>query len=144
MTPDPVGERSARGTLGIVAFAAIVVLLAVFPLFAAAYPVKLLQEILIWGLFAMSLDLLMGYAGMVSFGHSAFFGVGGYVAAMLLTKTAPGLSSALLLPALAAGVAALVIGFFSIRVSGVYFIMLTLAFSQMFYAVAFQAAWLGA
>jgi branched-chain amino acid transport system permease protein len=124
-------------------FAALVVVAAAFPLFAGNYPVKLLQEILIWGIFAMSLDLLMGYAGMVSFGHSAFFGVGGYVAALALLKS-PGLVSALLLPAGAAAVAALVIGFFSIRVSGVYFIMLTLAFSQMFYAVAFQAAWLGA
>jgi len=116
---------------------------AVFPLFAGKYPVTLLQEILIWGIFAMSLDFLMGYAGMVSFGHSAFFGVGGYVAALALTAY-PGTLSALLLPPLAAALAALVIGFFSIRVGGVYFIMLTLAFSQMFYAVAFQAAWLGA
>ena len=125
------------------AFAAIVLLVTVFPLLAGAYPVKLLQEILIWGIFAMSLDLLMGYAGLVSFGHSAFFGVGGYVAALLL-RSAPDALSALVLPALAAGLSALLIGFFSIRVSGVYFIMLTLAFSQMFYAVAFQAAWLGA
>lgn len=122
---------------------ALVAALAAFPLFAGNYPVKLLQEILIWGVFAMSLDLLMGYAGMVSFGHSAFFGVGGYVAALALLKS-PGPVSALLLPAAAAALAALVIGFFSIRVSGVYFIMLTLAFSQMFYAVTFQAAWLGA
>ena len=129
--------------LRLVGFTALVALVAAFPLFAGNYPVKLLQEILIWGIFAMSLDLLMGYAGMVSFGHSAFFGVGGYVAALALVK-APGLVSALALPALAAAAAALVIGFFSIRVSGVYFIMLTLAFSQMFYAVAFQAAWLGA
>jgi branched-chain amino acid transport system permease protein len=135
MTAAPI----ARG----LAFAAVVLLVAVFPLFAGAYPVKLLQEILIWGIFAMSLDLLMGYAGMVSFGHSAFFGVGGYVAALLL-KSSPGALSALVLPALGAGLSALMIGFFSIRVSGVYFIMLTLAFSQMFYAVAFQAAWLGA
>jgi branched-chain amino acid transport system permease protein len=91
----------------------------------------------------MSLDLLMGYAGMVSFGHSAFFGVGGYIAALALTGY-PGTLSALVVPALAAGVAALIIGYFSIRVSGVYFIMLTLAFSQMFYAVTFQVAWLGA
>jgi branched-chain amino acid transport system permease protein len=140
----PVREGQTRATLRVLVFAAIVILLAVFPFFAGAYPVKLLQEILIWGIFAMSLDLLMGYAGMVSFGHSAFFGVGGYVAALLLTKSAPGLLSALAVPALAAGLCALVIGFFSIRVSGVYFIMLTLAFSQMFYAVAFQAAWLGA
>jgi branched-chain amino acid transport system permease protein len=125
------------------AFAAVVVLVAVFPRFAGNYPVKLLQEILIWGIFAMSLDLLMGYAGMVSFGHSAFFGIGGYTAALLLAGS-PGLLAGLVVPAAVSAVAALVIGFFSIRVSGVYFIMLTLAFSQMFYAVTFQAAWLGA
>ena len=125
------------------AVAALIVGAAVFPAFAGKYPVKLLQEILIWGIFAMSLDLLMGYAGMVSLGHSAFFGVGGYVAALALVKS-PGAVSGLLLPAAAAALAALVIGYFSIRVSGVYFIMLTLAFSQMFYAVTFQAAWLGA
>jgi branched-chain amino acid transport system permease protein len=124
-------------------FAAAVALLAACPLVGNPYPVKLLEEILIWAIFAMSLDLLMGYAGMVSFGHSAFFGVGGYAGALLL-KTAPGALSALVLPALAAGLCALAIGFFSIRVSGVYFIMLTLAFSQMFYAVTFQVGWLGA
>ena len=124
-------------------FAALAVLVAIFPRFAGNYPVKLLQEILIWGIFAMSLDLLMGYAGMVSFGHSAFFGIGGYTAALLLAGS-PGLLTGLVLPAAVSAVAALVIGFFSIRVSGVYFIMLTLAFSQMFYAVTFQAAWLGA
>jgi branched-chain amino acid transport system permease protein len=80
---------------------------------------------------------------MVSFGHSAFFGIGGYVAALAL-KEWPGLVSALVLPAVGAALGALVIGFFSIRVSGVYFIMLTLAFSQMFYAYTFQVAWLGA
>lgn len=130
-------------TRRLLGFALVVVALALFPLSAGNYPVKLLQEILIWGIFAMSLDLLMGYAGMVSFGHSAFFGIGGYVAALALTKS-PGLMSALVVPALAAGLAALVIGFFSIRVSGVYFIMLTLAFSQMFHAYTFQVSWLGA
>ncbi len=127
----------------VLALAVAVVAAALFPHVAGNYPVKLLQEILIWGVFAMSLDLLMGYAGMVSFGHSAFFGVGGYVAALALTQRPDGLS-ALVWPALAAALVALVIGFFSIRVSGVYFIMLTLAFSQMFFAVAFQASWLGA
>ncbi len=123
--------------------AVLVAAIAAFPLFMGSYPVKLLQEILIFGLFAMSLDLLMGYTGMVSFGHSAFFGIGAYVAALALVKS-PGLTSALLLPAAVAAVGALVIGYFSIRVSGVYFIMLTLAFSQMFHAVAFQNAFLGA
>jgi branched-chain amino acid transport system permease protein len=127
----------------------LVLLLAVlaFPAVVGRYPVKLLQEILVWGIYAMSLDLLMGHAGMVSFGHSAFFGVGGYVAALALTSpggAVGGPLGALLLPAAAGALAALVIGYFSIRVSGVYFIMLTLAFSQMFYAYTFQAAWLGA
>lgn len=124
-------------------FGVVVLALALFPAFAGTYPVRLLQEILIWGIFAMSLDLLMGYAGMVSFGHSAFFGIGGYVGALALLRW-PGTVSALVLPAGVAAVAALLIGFLSIRVSGVYFIMLTLAFSQMFYAVAFQSAWVGA
>lgn len=128
----------ARSLVGV----ACAVALAVFPFFAGTYPVKLLQEILIWGVFAMSLDLLMGCAGMVSFGHSAFFGLGAYAAALGLMKSA-GAVTGLVLPALASAFAALVIGLFSIRVSGVYFIMLTLAFSQMFFAVAFQVAWLG-
>jgi branched-chain amino acid transport system permease protein len=125
-------------------FALAVAAVLLLPRLAGTYPVTLLQEILIFGIFAMSLDLLMGFAGMVSFGHSAFFGVGGYVAALALTRWGADGVNALLLPATAAAVAALVIGYFSIRVSGVYFIMLTLAFSQMFYAVTFQVAWLGA
>ena len=124
-------------------FLLVVAAVAAFPLGAGPYPVKLLQEILIFGIFAMSLDLLMGYAGRVSFGHSAFFGIGAYTAALTLVKW-PGLTAALVVPAAAAALGALVIGFFSIRVSGVYFIMLTLAFSQMFHAVAFQNAFLGA
>ena len=127
----------------ILGFAVLLLAVLAFPMAFGRYPVKLLQEILIWGIYAMSLDLLMGYAGMVSFGHSAFFGIGGYVAALALTAY-PGPLAALLLPALAGALAALVIGFFSIQVSGVYFIMLTLAFSQMLYAYAFQASWLGA
>ena len=63
-------------TARVVAFAVVIVALALFPSVAGNYPVKLLQEILIWGVFAMSLDLLMGFTGMVSFGHSAFFGLG--------------------------------------------------------------------
>jgi branched-chain amino acid transport system permease protein len=128
-------------------FGVLLAAILAFPAVFGRYPVKLLQEILIWGVYAMSLDLLMGHAGMVSFGHSAFFGVGGYVAALALTApgtAAGGSVGALLLPAAAGALAALVIGFFSIRVGGVYFIMLTLAFSQMFHAYAFQTAWLGA
>jgi branched-chain amino acid transport system permease protein len=136
------GGRTAR-LARLVGLALVLLGVAVFPAAFGKYPVKLLQEILVWGIYAMSLDLLMGYAGMVSFGHSAFFGIGGYVGALLLVAR-PDLLSALAWPALAAAGIALLIGLLSTRVSGVYFIMLTLAFSQMFYAYAFQAAWLGA
>jgi branched-chain amino acid transport system permease protein len=143
MTFVPPPRVRARLVGRLMAGSALLAAVTIFPLFAGNYPVKLLQEILVWGIFAMSLDLLMGYTGMVSFGHSAFFGVGGYVAALLLAKS-PGLFTGLVVPAAAAALAALVIGVFSTRVSGVYFIMLTLAFSQMFYAITFQASWLGA
>jgi branched-chain amino acid transport system permease protein len=131
------------GAARLLGLAVLLIALFAFPAVFGRYPVKLLQEILVWSIYAMSLDLLMGYAGMVSFGHSAFFGVGGYVAGLALTAH-PGPLGALVLPPLAGALAALVIGALSIRVSGVYFIMLTLAFSQMFYAYAFQASWLGA
>jgi len=143
MTLIPAPRARARLVGRLMAGAALLAAVTAFPLFAGNYPVKLLQEILIWGIFAMSLDVLMGYTGMVSFGHSAFFGVGGYVAALLLAKS-PGLFTGLVVPAAASALVALVIGLFSTRVSGVYFIMLTLAFSQMFYAITFQASWLGA
>jgi branched-chain amino acid transport system permease protein len=136
--PPPVPRRAR-----LLGLAALLLVVALFPAAFGRYPVKLLQEILIWGVYAMSLDLLMGYAGMISFGHSAFFGVGGYVAALALAERA-GLLGALVLPSAAGALAALVIGAFSTRVSGVYFIMLTLAFSQMFHAYAFQTGWLGA
>ena len=126
-----------------VGFAVILALLVIAPLMLPEFWRRFVTEILIWGLLAMSSDILIGYTGMVSFGHSAFFGIGGYVAALTLVNS-PGLVSALLFPALAAATGALVIGFFSIRVSGVYFIMLTLAFSQMFHAYTFQVSWLGA
>ncbi len=135
--------RRAIGLPPLVAAIGSVVVIVAFPWLFGRYPVKLLEEILVWGVFAMSLDLLMGHAGMVSFGHSAFFGIGGYVSALTLMRSSA-VWGALLLPAAAAAIGALVIGFFSIRVSGVYFIMLTLAFSQMFYAYTFQVAWLGA
>jgi branched-chain amino acid transport system permease protein len=152
ISPEPSRARAAsRASHGrsarILAFTVLALAVLAFPAAFGRYPVKLLQEILVWGIYAMSLDLLMGYAGMVSFGHSAFFGVGGYVAALALAAhpvaATPGALGALLLPTLASGLAAVVIGFFATRVSGVYFIMLTLAFSQMFYAYTFQASWLG-
>jgi branched-chain amino acid transport system permease protein len=92
--------------------------------------------VMILAIFALSLDLLVGYTGLVSFGHAAFFGIGAY-ALGLMTPKYEAASLWLTLPAavLAAGLAALVVGMFVVRVKGVYFIMATLAFAQMFYFV---------
>ncbi len=106
--------------------------LAVFPWVGDPFYVELVIHLMILGIFAMSLDLLMGYTGLVSFGHAAFFGISGYLLA-LMTPESGGLSIWLALPVCLAGtaVAALVVGWFSVRTSGIYFIMITLAFAQM-------------
>lgn len=115
---------------------AIIALLVGLPFAASSFIIKTVTEILIFGIFAMSLDLLLGYTGLVSFGHAAFFGIGAYATGYLAQKISPNLLINLPLTLGVVALAALVIGFFSIRVSGVYFLMLTLAFSQMVYAVA--------
>jgi len=85
----------------------------------------------------MSLDVLVGYAGLPSLGHAAFFGVGAYAYALLAKRITPMFFVALPGAALAAALAALAIGLFSVRASGIFFLMLTLAFAQMLYALAF-------
>lgn len=112
--------------------------LAVFPWLAPAYPLSIMTEILIFGIFAGSLNLLMGYTGLVSFGHAAFFGLGAYTAGILAARVSPNLLLTLLAAVAVSLLGALVIGFFCTRASGFYFLMLTLAFSQMVYAIAHQ------
>ena len=99
--------------------------------------VSVVIQMLISGLFAMSLDLLVGYAGLASLGHAAFFGVGAYAFALVAKHVSPSVAVALPGAALAAAIAALVIGVFSVRASGIFFLMLTLAFAQMLHALAF-------
>src|SRR5216683_1396133 len=119
--------------------AELLVLLAllVLPFLMADYPRALVSEIYIFAIFAMSLDLLLGFTGLMSLGHAAFFGLGAYAVAILATL---GVNA---WPALAAGVVlaaggAAVIGFFCVRSSGIPFLMLTLAFSQLVYSVALR------
>jgi branched-chain amino acid transport system permease protein len=95
-------------------------------------------EMLAFALFACSLNLLMGYGGMLSFGHAAYFGLGAYGAALLLTRgELPMLLAAALAP-LVAALGALLFGVFCVRLRGIYFAMLTLAFAQVAYTVIFQ------
>ena len=116
----------------------LVALLLAFPLVAPPYPRSLMIEVLIFAIFAMSLDLLMGYTGLVSFGHAAFFGLGGYVAAYAGAHLSSNLLVTIPLLLLATGAAAFVIGFFALRTAGIYFLMLTLAFAQMLFSLAIK------
>ena len=116
----------------------IVALLAAAPLVLPEFWRRLLTEILIWGLLAMSSDILIGYTGLVSFGHSAFFGLGMYgAAAALLSTRSPSLGLALLYGLFAAAAVAAFVAYFSTRLRDIYFAITTLIFSQIFYVIIF-------
>ena len=111
-------------------------LLALYPLVAGKFGVDLVTKIMVFAVFALSLELLVGSTGLVCFGQAAFFGIGAYAAVLLSPQSEPA-SLAWLLPAcvLAAAAYALVVGALSLRTRGPYFIMVTLAFAQMAYYV---------
>jgi len=111
-------------------------LVALFPMSGATFYVELTTKIMIMAIFALSLDLLVGWTGLVSFGHAAYFGVGAYTLALLTPKAAAaGLWTSLALAIGIEALCALVVGVFVLRTRGIYFIMVTLAFAQMFYFV---------
>jgi branched-chain amino acid transport system permease protein len=119
-----------------ISFAVALALLASFPFTGATFYTELVTKVMILAIFAMSLDLLVGYTGLVSFGHAAFFGIGAYTLGLVAPKyDAANLWLTLPAAMLAAGLAALVVGMFVVRTKGIYFIMVTLAFAQMFYFV---------
>ncbi len=120
------------------AFLLTVALLFLAPLVLPEFWRRFLTEILIWGLLAMSSDLLIGYTGMVSFGHSAFFGLGMYgAAAALLTVRPPNLWLAILYGLAGSASVALFVAYFSTRLRDIYFAITTLIFAQIFYVVIF-------
>jgi branched-chain amino acid transport system permease protein len=121
-----------------IAFCLVMAALIAAPLVLSEFWRRLLTEILIWGLLAMSSDLLIGYTGMVSFGHSAFFGLGMYGAAgALLVVNPPNLWLAILAGLVGAAGAALFVAYFSTRLRDIYFAITTLIFSQIFYVIIF-------
>lgn len=118
--------------------------LAAIPLFDSPFYTAQFSRILVYAIFAMSLDLLVGYTGLVSLGHAAFFGIAAYTGAVMAEKL--GMSNILIgLPSslLAAAMAAVVIGVLALRTSGVYFIMVTLAFAQMIFFVVYENDFFG-
>jgi branched-chain amino acid transport system permease protein len=119
------------------ALAGALVLLLLLPVFSDRYTLVLLTDILVFALFAVSLHFIMGPGGMVSFGHAAYFGLGAYAAALLFKYAVP-MELALFLAPLAAGLGALIFGWFCVRLSGVYLAMLTLAFAQIAWSIVYQ------
>jgi branched-chain amino acid transport system permease protein len=118
-------------------------LLAFLPLGAAlnvysTFYVRFGTELLILGLFALGVDIIMGYTGLVSLGPAAFFGIGAYAGALTLIKLANSIWLALFIAMVLSGTIAWLIGYLSIRIKGVYFAMLTLAFAEMFHELAFN------
>ena len=109
-------------------------LLVVFPWVGEHFYVGLVMNMMIFSILAMSLDLLIGYTGLVSLGHAAYYGLAGYLLAIISPESAA-VSIWLALPfcILGTSLAALIIGWFSVRTSGIYFIMITLAFAQMLF-----------
>lgn len=127
-------ERKLKYTNYFIISAAIIILLFL-PLFLSIYSVTLLTEILIYSIFAMSLNLLVGYLGYPSLGHATFFGLGGYSIAIFVVKGGFQnflfcISASLLI----AAVFSFVLGLIAMRVSGIYFLMITLAIGQAFWA----------
>lgn len=135
--PLPFAKTQSRGMLYLV----IAVLVGLPLLLPSA---TLATEILIFAMAALACNLLLGYTGLLSFGQGIFFGAGAYCAALLMIHLQLGLFSALLCAAVAGSLLALVVGALAIRRTGIYFVMLTLAFSQMAYFLAYTLSdWTG-
>ena len=137
MQEEPL-RRASKGYLWLVA--ALGVALMAMPLLTAdsPYTTVLMIDLLIAALFAASLHFIMGPAGMHSFGHAAYFGLGAYGAALLVRASGMPMELALIVAPLVAAIGAFVYGWFAVRLSGVYLAMLTLAFAQITWAVVYQ------
>jgi branched-chain amino acid transport system permease protein len=117
---------------------AVLVLLIAAPFGLPVFAMTLLTELVILGLFAMSLDLMVGYTRLVSFGHAAAYGLGAYASGYILLNSSLPLPFAILAAALLTGIVAIGVGWVCTLATGVSFAMLTLAFAQLLYAIAFK------
>jgi len=113
------------------------ILLALLLPYIAPYT-ALASEILVFAIFAMAYDLMLGYAGMLSFGHAMFFGLGAYTTGLIITCLYPSVFMGLAASAFMGALIAFPVGFLSIRRRGIYFTMVTLAFGQLLYFIAFK------
>jgi len=128
--------KKRRSIIGLSLF---ILLLALFlPVVLPKFLTFLLTEIIIFGLFGIAVNLLVGYSGMVTFGHGAFYGLGAYTVGLFLTKTGVPFIVAFLLAPIIASFFGLIIGFFCVRLTQFYFAMLTLAFGMLIWAIIYK------
>jgi branched-chain amino acid transport system permease protein len=114
-------------------------IIAFFIVFPFVVPYKALAtQIIIWGLFALGYNVCLGYTGMLSFGHAAYFGVGAYTTGIVLIRLWENVWFGLLSGLIMGAVTAIILGYLCIKRRGIYFAMLTLAFAQLLYFIAFQ------
>jgi branched-chain amino acid transport system permease protein len=115
--------------------------LIIYPFVVSEYHVHLLVYIMIGALLAQSFNILFGYMGKLSFGHAAFFGVGAYSVAILITKTKTPFFLAIPIAMLVTGIIGLIVGFFCVRRTGYYFAILTMGFGQLLFVIVHK--WYG-
>ena len=133
--PKPFRELEKSGKIAV---AILITALAVIPMSGINFLSVLFTDIIIFCLFAASLHYILGVGGLVSFGHAAFYGGGAYVAALFVQYANTPMELALMLAPLGTGLIALIIGWFCVRLTGVYFAMLTLACAQVLWSIVFQ------
>jgi branched-chain amino acid transport system permease protein len=137
---------SPRRPLRVAALTAAALIAAPFVLPWLGAAPNTVNRILVWGLFGIGFDILFGYTGLLSFGQSALYGTGGFVAAYLLTRAGfPHVVTALLIGMVAAAVVGYLVGLVALRRTGIYFAMITVAIAEVFYFVEFNplAEWTG-
>src|SRR5690349_21672612 len=128
------------------AITAAALIAAPFVLPTLGFAPNTVNRILVWGLFGLGFDILFGFTGLLSFGQSAFYGTGGFVAAYLLTQAGfPNVLLALIIGMIAAAVTGYLIGLIALRRTGIYFAMITVAIAEVFYFVEFNplSQWTG-
>ena len=116
----------------------VILLFFISPLFLTEFYLTVLCEALVMSMLALSFNLLFGYMGQLSFGQAAFYGLGGYTVAMLVMKAHVNFWVSLVAGVIVAAIIGLVVGFFCVRLRGIYFAVLTLAFGQLIFFVVFK------
>jgi len=131
-----------EGRLFVPAFAAVAAFLAVVPLFAGLFYQTFLTELFVFAMFAVAFDLLFGYAGLLSFGQALFFGLGGYAVAISILRLGAGTAAALLLSVAVPVAFAAFVGYFSVRLSGIHFVIITIIFALIASTLGETWTWL--